>query len=353
MRTVSLIATAVLAAGNQIIENRYISREEAVFEQVWTNFKAKYAKKYENVDEEAARKIVFAKNLDLIDQRNAADPLAVHAVTKFCDLTPEEFTKYFLTYKPNSDKKVQALVTTRKTAVASNCTDTECDWAAVGAVGAVRDQGQCGSCWAFSTVEQVTSDVFLAGGKLTVLSPQQLVDCERDGGDDGCNGGDPVNAYPYIVTAGGLESEVSYPYKTKNHKCAFNASKAVAAITGFEHVVPPCLGAKNTCEAQVLGLANATAYVKNSGPTSICVNAGPWQTYSSGILSTGCGYGFDDLDHCVQLTGYGIEKGVAYWKVRNSWGVDWGLQGYIHVATKDNTCGILDEMTVSLGAHAI
>lgn len=319
---------------------------------LWENFKVMYKRQYPSGEEETARKLVFLQTLERIDILNAADPLVKHGINKFADLTPEEFKASFLTYKPSKGRELP-LVTPRKRAVASNCTDTECDWVVQGAVGKVRDQGQCGSCWAFSTVEQISSDVFLQGGKLQVLSPQQLVDCERSGGDDGCNGGDPVNAYPYIVQAGGLESEADYPYKTKNQKCKFDATKAAATITGFEHVIPPCLGAGNSCEQQLLGLANATDYVRNHGPVSICVDAGPWQTYDSGILSKGCSYAFNDLDHCVQLTGYGVEKGVAYWKVRNSWNTDWGLDGYIHVQIKGNVCGILDEMTVSLGAAAV
>ncbi len=149
-----------------------------------------------------------------------------------------------------------------------------------------------------------------------------------------------AQAYPYIASAGGLETELSYPYTGTDGRCKFKPSKVSQTVSGFHNVVPPCLGALNTCKENEKGLANATAYVKNSGPVSICVNAGPWQTYMGGVLSTGCSPAHAALDHCVQLTGYGrSSEGVEYWSVRNSWGASWGLGGYIRIAQKNNICG--------------
>jgi len=194
----------------------------------------------------------------------------------------------------------------------------------------VKVQGQCGSCWAFSATEEIESAWILSGHNLTLLSEQQIVDCDKS--DAGCNGGDTPTAYQYVISAGGLETEAAYPYTAKDGKCSATAPK-VATITGFKYATSK----KN--ETQLL---NALATI---APISICVDAASWDSYAGGVL-TKCG---SKLDHCVQLVGYGTDSasGLDYWEVRNSWGTSWGENGYIKLKRGSNICGIADEATIA------
>jgi len=195
----------------------------------------------------------------------------------------------------------------------------------------IKDQGQCGSCWAFSAVEEIESVWILTGHNVSILSPQQVVDC--DTGSDGCNGGDPSTAYAYVMKVGGLESESAYPYTGKNGKCEATGVK-IATITSWAAAIVR----KNETELQ-----NVLAQI---APLSICADASTWSSYTGGVL-TKCPF-LTELDHCIQLTGYGTDSttGLDYWTVRNSWGTDWGLEGYIQIVRGKNMCGIADEVTV-------
>jgi len=206
------------------------------------------------------------------------------------------------------------------------------DWISKGAVTPVKNQGQCGSCWAFSTTEEIESQWFLASHPLPVLAPQQIVDCDTT--DQGCNGGDPPTAYAYVHSAGGLESEASYPYTAEDGTCQSQKSKFVASVSGWKYA---CKG-NNETEMQ----ANLVQY----GPLSVCVDASSWQNYNGGVITSNCG---NSLDHCVMVTGYASTSGgVAFWEVRNSWGADWGESGYLRVERNQNLCGISDEVTIAI-----
>jgi len=228
-------------------------------------------------------------------------------------------------------------------------TATECDYsnATYGpSVTPVKDQGQCGSCWAFSATEAVETAWFTAGKTLPVLSPQEIVDCDKT--DGGCNGGDTPTAYEFVIKEGGLESEASYPYTAKDGTCKFNTSKVVSTISSYKWAIPPCNTAStHNCDNQ--DEAGLLDFVRTHGPVSICVDAEPWQTYKSGVFSgSNCLHGYYDLDHCVHLTGYGTENGVQYWLVKNSWGTSWGEAGYIKLAMGKNVCGVADECTIAV-----
>jgi len=221
-------------------------------------------------------------------------------------------------------------------------------------VTAVKDQGQCGSCWAFSATEAVESAYILAGNTAVALSPQQTVDCDNKGSDQGCNGGDTVTAYAYMETVG-IEAEANYPYVSGGTgaagTCAFNASEVVAKISGFVYATPGCTDA---CPSQNEDLLAQNLY--STGPVSICVDASTWQTYVSGVLTaaSGCQSAYTALDHCVELVGYGTDSssGQKFWSVRNSWNTSWGEQGYIRLLYGANTCGVADEATqVTISKH--
>lgn len=208
------------------------------------------------------------------------------------------------------------------------------DWRQkAGVVTKVKDQGGCGSCWAFSAVESLESHLAITMGKpAPVLSPQQIVSCSPNpqhcGGSGGCSGSTQWLAFNYTETAGiGLES--TYPYVGVTGTCDMAEVKPVAANSGYIRLP------SNNYTA----LAHAVATL---GPVSISLAAGSvgWQIYGGGVLDGDCGF---DVDHGVQLVGYGTDGGKGYWIVRNSWGPAWGEQGYIRIARKgegEEPCGV-------------
>lgn len=223
----------------------------------------------------------------------------------------------------------------------SGTSNTTCDWRRANAVSPVKDQGQCGSCWAFSATEEIESMNYLKYGKMVVLSPQQIVSCDQV--DQGCNGGDTPTAYKYVIGAGGLETEAAYPYKSgdgNDYNCHFNKADIGAKITGFTYATPPCSGACDNQNEKLL----AENMVK-TGPVSVCLNAEPWQIYVGGILKSGCAHDVNSMDHCVQLVGFNNGGKDPYWVLRNSWNTDWGIDGYIYVSQGGNLCGVANEAT--------
>lgn len=187
------------------------------------------------------------------------------------------------------------------------------DWVEKGGVTPIKNQGKCGSCWAFSTTGAVEGATFVASGILPNLSEQELVDCD-DNGDMGCDGGLMDHAFQWIEQHG-ICSENEYTYKGKEAVC--RECKQVVKVTGFQDVQPNNEGALKTAVAQQ--------------PVSVAVQANlpEFLFYKSGILSSSCG---TDLDHGVLIVGYGEENGQKYWKIKNSWGESWGEKGYVRLA---------------------
>jgi len=268
------------------------------------------------------------------------DPNAQFGVTKFSDLSPEEFqAKYlmknvnFSTFNTGPVPKIAFPAVDRESRTGnSGSPPTAFDWRSEGAVTPVYDQQQCGSCWAFSTTETIESAWFLAGHPLNQLSMQQIVSCDHK--DGGCSGGEPPTAYEYVISAGGLESYASYPYTSgggNNGVCQFQPSEVVTKISNWAWV-------------SRAPQKNETAMLYGSwqyGPVSICVDASTWSAYTGGIITANCG---TKIDHCVQLTGWNTSStGINYWIVRNSWNTDWGNAGYIYIERNKNLCAIGEE----------
>jgi len=154
------------------------------------------------------------------------------------------------------------------------------------------------------------------------------VDCDTT--DQGCDGGDLPPAFAY-VQQNGLESEADYPYQAQDGNCAYNAQDVVAKISGFQYATQSL----NETQMQVALIAN--------GPLSICVDAETWQSYTGGIIESDCG---TDLDHCVQIVGFDIDNtNTPYWIIRNSWGTDWGINGFVYVERNQDECGVAMEAT--------
>jgi len=336
-----LIALVGLSAAAAVKENEEMFRS-------FLDYTSKFEKKYANIEEFVVRYQNYQASIARVAKLNAASTNAVYGVTKFSDMTSEEFKSTMLGYKPNPIAQSLLQMHTKHThshkkahRVTANVTSW--DWRDHGAVTAVKDQGQCGSCWAFSTAEEIESSWFMSKGQLPTLSEEQIVDCDTV--DQGCNGGDTVTAYAYVKQAGGLVTEDSYPYTAgggQSGTCSISGSFA-ASITGFEYATPPCTDA---CTNQ--DEATLASNLASQGPVSICVDAETWQDYSGGVITSNCDMAYTSLDHCVQLVGFDIsDPSNSYWIVRNSWNTNWGEAGYLRVGYGSNLCGIADEATIA------
>jgi len=210
------------------------------------------------------------------------------------------------------------------------------DWRNQNMVTPVKNQEQCGSCWAFSVVENIESMYCMKNQidctTFPPLSPQEIVDCDTT--DAGCDGGDPPTAYQFVMTEGGLEDDSDYPYTAQDGTCNFQANLVKVTITNWQYAT------QNSNEQTMQN--NLVSW----GPLSICVDAEPWQDYTGGVLmASDCS---NQLDHCVQLVGYDMTQSTPFWIVRNSWGADWGENGYIRLQYGQDTCGCADEATSAI-----
>eukprot|EP01123_Difflugia_compressa_P002191 TRINITY_DN128_c1_g1_i3.p1 TRINITY_DN128_c1_g1~~TRINITY_DN128_c1_g1_i3.p1 ORF type:complete len:321 (+),score=70.05 TRINITY_DN128_c1_g1_i3:59-1021(+) len=297
-------------------------------QELFAEWKLTHNKNYATAEEEDRRFKNFQASIVRVEQRNARAANPVFGLTKFSDLSQEEF-KQLLGYVP-SNTTVRSFLPIKSITVP----DTY-DWRNQDRVTPVKDQAQCGSCWAFSTVENVESIYMIANNigssGMKPLSPQQIVDCDTT--DSGCEGGDPPTAYAYIMSAGGLETDANYPYTAQDGTCAFDSSEIAVKISNWKYAT------SNDDESTMQ--SNLVSW----GPLSICVDAEPWQDYTSGIMNAAdCG---DSLDHCVQAVGYDTSSSTPFWIVRNSWGTSWGENGYIRLQYGQDTCGLADEATSS------
>jgi C1A family cysteine protease len=298
----------------------------------WTHFNdfvERFHKKYASIEALESRFQVFRVNLRKITEHNdSPNNNYTLGISPYTDLTEEEFSQLMRIGKYSN----KALVTSgcKPYIVTEKQVADSVDWRTKNAVTPVKDQGQCGSCWSFSATGAMEGAWAISKGNLVSLSEQQLVDCSKRYGNLGCNGGLMDNAFTYVVDNKGICSETAYPYTAASGACSTQCS-SVASINGCQDVPP----------SNQLALREAVAI----GPVSIAIEADTrvFQLYSSGVItSTSCG---TKLDHGVLIVGYGVENGIKYWLVKNSWSSSWGDNGYVKIQRSDSTndagiCGV-------------
>ncbi|XP_065875948.1 vignain-like [Euphorbia lathyris] len=283
-----------------------------------------------SLTEKKQRFNVFKENLKHVHKENQKDKLYKLKLNKFADMTNHEFLQHHGGSKVSHFRMLHG---PRKVTGFSHENTynlpSSVDWRKKGAVTDVKNQGKCGSCWAFSSVAAVEGINKIKTGKLVSLSEQELVDCSSD--NNGCGGGLMEQAFSFIKNNGGLATEINYPYTAKDGSCdSAKMNSGMVTIDGYE-MVP-----ERDEHALMKALANQ--------PIAIAMDAGgrDLQFYSEGVFTGDCG---TELNHGVALVGYGTSiDGTKYWIVKNSWGNDWGENGYIRmergVDREEGLCGL-------------
>jgi len=306
-----------------------------------------YNKVYQTPEEFHQRFRIFNANLKEIERKNAASTSAVYNITKFADMTKEEFRKY-----PCGVNKLSDLSSRRPNFVPNLARDetvanpqipTDFDWTTKGAVTPVKDQQQCGSCWAFSTIGNLEGVWFLAGHKLTSLSEEQLVSCSTT--DYGCSGGWPFWALTDMLAApysGQFDTEIGYPYTSGNGDngvCQFGTQDVGATFKSYKSY---CTEQTNACSE-----TSMQQWLITYGPLSVCLDATSMQFYTGGVDNpTDCDP--SAIDHCVTMVGYGVDSTskLPFWRLKNSWNTNWGELGYYRLIRGTGACGINRVITV-------
>ncbi|GAB4838046.1 hypothetical protein Ancab_027574 [Ancistrocladus abbreviatus] len=290
----------------------------------FARFAYRYGKRYETIEEMKLRFEVFKGNLKLIRSTNRQGLPYTLAVNEFADWTWEEFHQHRLgaaqncsaTLKGNHKLTDEVLPETK-------------DWREEGIVSPVKNQGHCGSCWTFSTTGALEAAYAQAFGKGISLSEQQLVDCAGAFNNFGCHGGLPSQAFEYIKYNGGLDTEAAYPYTAKDGECKFSKENVGVQVIDSVNIT---LGAEDE-------LKHAVGLVR---PVSVAFEVvSGFRFYKDGVYTNEtCGRSPMDVNHAVVAVGYGVQNGVPYWLIKNSWGEDWGDKGYFKMEMGKNMCGI-------------
>ncbi len=298
-------------------------------------FSAQFAKAYVSVAEKAKRQQIFEENAKRIEQFNREGHTHKLAINEFADLTDAEFAERFSLQPASAFSKHRKPSSPAPSRPKQENTFEEIDWQKAGYVGRIRDQGMCGSCWAFSTVSALESLYAIKNNKsMTEFSEQELVDCATtDYENFGCHGGDPCMTYAYVKSHG-ISLLSDYPYLAVDSKCQNATTQRAFKLE------KGCVDVKANSSASIGEALKAR-------PLSIYITAGAFafRFYKSGVISDGCG---QELGHCVNLVGTGAdtETGLKYWRIRNSWGPNWGDHGYLKVVREDEkdpnpgVCGV-------------
>jgi len=302
---------------------------EVEYQSSFTFWMQQYQKSYHH-DEFQYRYRIFRQNMDFIESHNRANKGFTVALNQFADLSSVEFGKIYLGTKYTAPN----VTVVAKSTKVSPAPPTNFDWRTKGVVTHVKNQEQCGSCWAFSTTGSTEGCHALVTKSLVSVSEQNLVDCSTSQGNQGCDGGLMTQAMDYIIQNKGIDTEASYPYTAEDGTCSFNPAKIGATLKSYTNVAT---GDENDLLLKCV-----------SGPVSVAIDASQssFQFYSSGVYyEPNCSS--TQLDHGVLAVGWGVSSGSDYWLVKNSWGTDWGMSGYIMMSRlKNNNCGIATMATL-------
>ncbi|KAM4644295.1 cathepsin K isoform 2-T2 [Amazona ochrocephala] len=295
----------------------------------WDLWKKTHRKQYNGKADEVARRLIWEKNLKYINTHNLEHALGVHtfelAMNHLGDMTSEEVVRTMTGLKvprghPHHNETLYVPDWTERAPAAV-------DWRRKGYVTPVKNQGQCGSCWAFSSVGALEGQLKRRTGKLLSLSPQNLVDCVAS--NDGCGGGYMTNAFEYVRQNRGIDSEDAYPYIGQDQSCMYSPTGKAAKCRGYRKIP----------EGNEKALKRAVARI---GPVSVGIDASlpSFQFYSRGVYyDESCNA--QNINHAVLAVGYGTQKGTKHWIIKNSWGEEWGNKGYVLLARNmNNACGI-------------
>ena len=305
------------------------NNDELLFQQ-FQKFMNKYHKKYSSINEFLARFEVFKRNvMNTFKENNSYQT----GITKFSDLTYQEFAKIYL----NLNYDAMAMANFNPHIVKhTNAAPDAFDWRDKGCVSPVKDQGSCGSCWAFATLANLECLYYKGKGVMKTFSEQMLVDCDTY--DSACNGGLRKYSFTWLKENYGIMTDTDYPYKGYKSTCRSDASKYVdMKITGYKK-----LGSSSSTWSPV-DEDEIKEFLYETCVLAVALNADPLQTYSSGILDkTSSQCPTSGINHAVALVGYGHDtaSNKDYWIVKNSWGRSWGESGYFRIKRGSGTCGI-------------
>ncbi|XP_072936607.1 cysteine proteinase B-like [Epargyreus clarus] len=292
-------------------------------EELFEEFIKNHNKHYADEDEKAWRFIIFKHNLELINRQNAKSDSAAFDINMFTDLTPEEFIIIYTGYRGLNASNCDSQEPNFKTA------PDAFDWREQNKVTGIRNQERCGACWAFGAVGNLESQYAIKYNQILDFSEQQLVDCDKN--SFGCSGTQDL-AYPFMYwMEHGPMLEEDYKYEGSDGTCRADDSKAKAKISG-------CV-AYSTNDEEALKKA-----LHDVGPLAIAIDATSIMHYNHGVMD-GCTC--NSINHAVLLVGYGTEKDIPFWVIKNSWGADWGEDGFFKVKRGVNSCCMMDDTMVT------